>query len=83
MRDCTRGVAKHGGAADPGAVCGAVWKRKSPAQKRAAAKGETMAKKGKHCMSVTKSGKPSKHGRYRKCKTKGAKKWGPVRKKHS
>jgi hypothetical protein len=41
---------------------------------------ETMAKRV--CMSVTKSGKPSKHGRYRKCKSKHGKKWGPVRKKH-
>jgi hypothetical protein len=40
-----------------------------------------MAKHKKHCMSVTKGGKPSKHGRYVKCKGKGAKHWGPVRRK--
>lgn len=27
MRDCIAGVASHGGAVDPGAVCGAQWQR--------------------------------------------------------
>lgn len=33
---CMRGVRASGGAADPRAVCGAVWSRKTPAEKRSA-----------------------------------------------
>jgi hypothetical protein len=80
---CVQGVRDSGSADNPAAVCGATWRDKSPAQKRAATKKAEgqMAKKGKHCRSVTKSGKPSKYGRYRQCKTKGAKHWGPPRRK--
>jgi hypothetical protein len=78
---CVRGVRRSGAADNPAAVCGAEWRDKSPAQKRAATrKAEGKMTKTKHCRSVTKSGKPSKHGKYRQCKKGGH--WGPIRKKH-
>lgn len=74
IRRCIASVEASGSAVNPGAVCGAVWARKSPAQRRAAAKGETkMARrKKKHakrvCYTVrtTKGGKPSKHGGHKR-----------------
>lgn len=80
---CVRGVRKSGGADNPAAVCGAEWRDKSPAQKRAATrKAERPMKKhrAKHCVRVTKSGKFSKHGRYVRCKKHG--RWGKIRKRH-
>jgi hypothetical protein len=42
MRDCIKGTSKS--AADPGAVCGALWYRKmSPSAKRAALARESKA----------------------------------------
>ena len=43
--DCVSGVSSHGGAYDPNRVCGAVWYRKTPAQKRLATKTHESSKK--------------------------------------
>jgi hypothetical protein len=46
---CAEDVAQSGAAVNPGAVCGATWKRKTPAQKRATLRAEetSMPKKAK------------------------------------
>jgi hypothetical protein len=48
MDRCEAEVRAHGGAVDVGAVCAAVWKRKSPAEKRAIVAMEEGMKKGHH-----------------------------------
>lgn len=50
FRRCVEDVAAGGAALDPGAVCGATWARKTPAEKRATVafeEGTTMATKKK------------------------------------
>ena len=40
MRSCVAGVTEKGSAADPGAVCGAVWQRKSAGEREAIVRAE-------------------------------------------
>ena len=81
---CVRAVDRAGSAFDPAAVCGAAWQRKTPKEKRAAARREVMARKKmkrrKHCRTSTKGGKFSKHGRYYRCRLPGGK-WSKPRKR--
>lgn len=75
MAACVAEVTASGTARDPVAVCGAVWARKTPAQKAAAVRtyegGGAMAKKAKkHAKKAKKHGKAKgdrcsacKHGR--------------------
>jgi hypothetical protein len=48
MDRCTAEVMAHGGAIDVGAVCAAVWKRKSPAERRAIVELEEGMRSGHH-----------------------------------
>jgi hypothetical protein len=56
--DCVAGVRARGGAVDPAAVCGAVWARKSPAEKRRATRfaegGSLVSKKKKKAKKAKK-----------------------------
>lgn len=73
MRDCMRSVREHGGAKDVRAVCGAVWQRKTAAEKRAIValeEGASMATKKKKKKGKKKAPKRSK---AKKGKKKAAK----------
>jgi hypothetical protein len=71
---CVQGVEASGSARDPRAVCGAEL-----ARKRGGKKAKTMARK-KHCYRSTKTGKPSKHGKYVTCHRRGKR---HTRKRHA
>lgn len=71
---CMTDVKSHGGAVDPARVCGAVWARKSPAEKRAIVALEegsavsSKKKKGKKKSAAKKPKKAKKSGkRHGRC----------------
>ncbi len=69
-RGCVKRVDAHGGAIDPRRVCGAVWSRKSGAEKRALTimaerkRRKKAPKKRRH--AVRRSHAPKKHARARR-----------------
>ena len=69
FRRCAADVAAGGTADNPGAVCGATWQRKTPAQKRATVGAEdtSMPKKKKKKKGAHKAKKKAKHHRCSHC----------------
>lgn len=65
---CTGAVSASRAAADPDAVCGATWKRKSRAQKRAAVDMEPPMKKKKKAKKKAHRPKAAGHRRPKKAK---------------
>ena len=68
---CVRDVKRRGGARNPYAVCNAALRKdKDMPRKKHHKKHHTKHRKH-HCYSSTKTGKPSKHGRYVTCHKRG------------
>lgn len=58
--DCVAGVGRGGAAYDPSRVCGAVWARKSPAEKRYATATHESSSEMKRSRTKAKRGRPAK-----------------------